>query len=182
MSILKTGMKGAPIKRLQQKLGIAADGDFGSGTLAAVKSFQEKNGLKVDGIAGPDTFTAMGLHELVMLRVGSRGKLVEKLQQDLGIGADGKFGPGTRKAVMQFQKENDLAADGIAGPVTLSRLTSFKTSFTNEVVRRAELKPDEMGFDGEPIPELKGSDFVEGSAAETAPAKSLWGKVKGWFS
>lgn len=182
MSILKKGMKGAPVKRLQEKLGIAADGDFGSGTLAAIKSFQEKNGLKVDGIAGPDTFTAMGLHELVMLRVGSRGKLVEKLQKDLGIGADGKFGPGTKKAVVEFQKENGLDADGIAGPVTLSRLTSFKTSFTREIVQKAELKPDEMGFEGEPIPELKGSDFVEGSASETAPAKSLWGKVKGWFS
>lgn len=29
MSILKRGMKGAPVKRLQENLGIGADGDFG---------------------------------------------------------------------------------------------------------------------------------------------------------
>lgn len=68
MSILKRGLKGAPVKRLQEKLGISADGDFGPGTERAVKEFQEANGLAVDGIAGPDTFSAMGLHELVLLR------------------------------------------------------------------------------------------------------------------
>ena len=57
--------------------------------------------------------------------------------------------------------------------MTLSKLTSFKTSFTEEIVRKAELKSDEMDFEGEPIPELKGSNFVEGSAAETAPANSI---------
>ena len=31
------------------------DGNFGSGTEAAVKAFQEKNKLKADGIAGKDT-------------------------------------------------------------------------------------------------------------------------------
>ena len=94
MSILKRGLKGAPVKRLQEKLGIGADGDFGPGTEKAVRAFQEANGLAVDGIAGPDTFTAMGLHELVLLRVGSRGTAVKQMQEDLGIGADGRFGPG----------------------------------------------------------------------------------------
>ena len=70
MSILKRGLKGAPVKRLQEKLGISADGDFGPGTEKAVKAYQQSNGLSVDGIAGPDTFAAMGLHELVLLRVG----------------------------------------------------------------------------------------------------------------
>ena len=66
MSVLKRGMKGVPVKRLQERLDIAADGDFGPGTERAVKEFQQANGLAVDGIAGPDTFTAMGLHELVL--------------------------------------------------------------------------------------------------------------------
>ena len=78
MSILKRGLKGAPVKRLQAKLGITADGDFGPGTERAVREFQEANGLAVDGIAGPDTFSAMGLHELVLLRKGSRGNTVKK--------------------------------------------------------------------------------------------------------
>ena len=181
MSILKRGMKGAPVKRLQEKLGVEADGDFGPGTQRAVRDYQEKNGLAADGIAGPDTFTAMGLHELVLLRVGSRGAAVKKLQQALGIDADGRFGPGTKKAVMEFQKQNGLEADGMAGPNTLAKMDAFE-DVTDDVVARAEVQPDEEHFEGEDLPEIEGAEPVKGAAAEPAPKKSLWGKVKGWFS
>lgn len=182
MSILKRGLKGAPVKRLQEKLGIGADGDFGPGTEKAVRAFQEANGLAVDGIAGPDTFTAMGLHELVLLRVGSRGTAVKQMQEDLGIGADGRFGPGTKKAVMEFQTANGLDADGMAGPVTLSKMSSFASTITTQTIEKAELQADEDHFESEPLPELKGVEAVKSSAAEPAPKKSVWGKVKGWFS
>ena len=56
MSILKRGLKGAPVKRLQEKLGIAADGDFGPGTEQAVRDFQQKNGLAVDGMLGSESY------------------------------------------------------------------------------------------------------------------------------
>jgi len=182
MSILKRGMKGAPVKRLQEKLGIGADGDFGPGTQKAVREFQQANGLAVDGIAGPDTFTAMGLHELVLLRVGSRGDAVKKLQQDLDIDADGIFGQGTKKAVMDFQEANGLVADGMAGPKTLAKLNSFSSTFTPETIQKAEIKADEEHFEGGLMPEVRGVAPIEGAAAEAAPEKSLWGKVKGWFS
>jgi peptidoglycan hydrolase-like protein with peptidoglycan-binding domain len=182
MSILKRGLKGAPVKRLQEKLGIGADGDFGPGTEKAVREFQEANNLAVDGIAGPDTFSAMGLHELVLLRVGSRGVAVKQLQEDLGIEADGVFGQGTKAAVIQFQQDNGLAADGMAGPVTLAKMSSFKTTFTEETIKKAEVQPDEEHFETELLPELHGAAPIEGSAAEAAPDKSLWGKLKGWFS
>ena len=39
MSILKRGLKGAPVKRLQEALGIGADGDFGPDTEKAVRAF-----------------------------------------------------------------------------------------------------------------------------------------------
>lgn len=180
MSILKRGLKGAPVKRLQERLGISADGDFGPGTEKAVRAFQEENGLAVDGIAGPDTFTAMGLPELVLLRVGSRGTTVKKMQGDLGIGADGIFGQGTKKAVMAFQEENGLVVDGMAGPNTLAKLGSFASTFTAETVEKAQVREDEEHFDEEPLPELKGVEPVAAST-EPAPKKSLWGKVKGWF-
>lgn len=125
MSILLKGLRGEPVRRLQEKLGVEADGIFGSGTEAALKKYQEENGLKADGIAGPDTFSQMGLYDLVLLRRGTRGSTVKKLQEKLSIDADGKFGPGTEKAVKEYQQASGLKADGLVGPETLDKLDLF---------------------------------------------------------
>ncbi|NVO57997.1 peptidoglycan-binding protein [Rhodobacteraceae bacterium B1Z28] len=181
MSILKRGLSGAPVKRLQEKLGTDADGIFGTGTEKAVREFQSSAGLAADGIAGPDTFTALGLHELVLLRQGSRGAAVKKLQEALDIGADGIFGAGTAAAVREFQAENNLNTDGMAGPETLAKLNGF-AEMTAETIQKAAVQPDEAHFVGEPLPEIKGSDIVAGSAVDVPAETSVWGKVKGWFS
>lgn len=47
------------------------------------------------------------------LKVGSRGDDVKKLQQRLGLSADGIFGSGTEKAVKKWQIDNDMAPDGV---------------------------------------------------------------------
>ena len=58
------------------------------------------------------------------LRNGSKGEKVWKLQERLqALGyyldaVDGEFGPGTREAVIAFQKKNGLEADGLAGEET----------------------------------------------------------------
>jgi len=54
--LLKVGSKGEDVKKLQQKLGLGADGVFGNGTEQAVKNFQTKNGLSPDGIVGEQTW------------------------------------------------------------------------------------------------------------------------------
>lgn len=56
------------------------------------------------------------------LRNGSTGEDVKKLQTRLGLNADGAFGPGTERAVRQWQSDNNLVSDGIVGPGTWSRL------------------------------------------------------------
>lgn len=56
---LKRGMKGDDVKRMQQALGVTADGDFGFGTDSALKKWQRANGLTADGIAGPATLSRM---------------------------------------------------------------------------------------------------------------------------
>ena len=57
-----------------------------------------------------------------VLSIGSRGDTVKAMQQALSIGADGIFGPGTKRAVKRYQMANGLVADGVAGPATLSKL------------------------------------------------------------
>jgi putative chitinase len=58
----------------------------------------------------------------MLLKVGSRGEDVKKLQQKLGLGADGVFGKGTEEAVKSFQTKNGLTPDGLVGEGTWSRL------------------------------------------------------------
>jgi putative chitinase len=57
--LLKNGSKGDDVKKLQEKLGLAADGAFGPGTEAKVKAWQAANGLKADGIVGAGTWAKM---------------------------------------------------------------------------------------------------------------------------
>lgn len=57
-----------------------------------------------------------------ILKNGSTGVAVKKVQQKLKVTADGIFGPNTEKAVKNFQINNRLPADGIVGPKTWSKL------------------------------------------------------------
>jgi putative chitinase len=61
--LLKVGSKGDDVKKLQAKLGTAADGAFGPGTEKLVKEWQTANGLTADGIVGDATWAKMGLNE-----------------------------------------------------------------------------------------------------------------------
>jgi putative chitinase len=54
--LLKLGSKSEEVKKIQEKLGLSADGTFGPLTETAVKEFQSKNGLTSDGIVNPDTW------------------------------------------------------------------------------------------------------------------------------
>jgi murein L,D-transpeptidase YcbB/YkuD len=62
--IFRTGSTGNPVRSIQTMLNkygakLKVDGQFGSGTLAAVKAFQKKYGLKVDGIVGSNTLARL---------------------------------------------------------------------------------------------------------------------------
>ena len=59
-SMLKKGDMGPSVKKLQQLLGITADGNFGPKTEAKVKSFQKSKGLVADGLVGQKTWAALG--------------------------------------------------------------------------------------------------------------------------
>jgi peptidoglycan hydrolase-like protein with peptidoglycan-binding domain len=106
------------------------DGIFGPATKTAVEQFQHEDHLTVDGIVGPVTWSALGGDgaEPPTLSQGSRGTVVEKLQQALNEGRgsfapnsnpvlalDGIYGPHTATAVEGAQRLGHISADGIVG-------------------------------------------------------------------
>lgn len=69
----------------------------------------------------------------MLLKKGSTGEDVKKLQIRLGLTADGSFGPGTEAKVKEWQSLNGLTADGIVGDGTWGKLfagTETKASET----------------------------------------------------
>jgi peptidoglycan hydrolase-like protein with peptidoglycan-binding domain len=136
MAILKRGMAGEPVRRLQERLDIDdADGMFGPATETALREYQKNQGLAVDGVAGPDTFAELELFELIELRKGVSGDCVERLQVALALDeVDGKFGPGTETAVKAWQTKNGMSADGVVTPLMLSKLDVFKDMITPETL------------------------------------------------
>ena len=143
MPMLYRGYTGDAVKTLQEKLNAKGfdsgnvDGIFGAKTYAAVTAFQKANSLGVDGIVGKLTWaklydaTPVNVTPVTtqpMLRTGSRGDAVRKLQEMLNAkgydcgSVDGIFGSKTKAAVLAFQKANGLGADGIVGPLTWGKL------------------------------------------------------------
>jgi putative chitinase len=58
----------------------------------------------------------------MLLKNGSKGEDVKKLQEKLGVEAIGTFGPKTEAAVKEWQKANGLKDDGVVGDATWSKL------------------------------------------------------------
>ena len=63
----------------------------------------------------------------MLLKLGSEGEDVKKLQQKLGVDPIGKFGPKTDAAVKEWQSKNGLTPDGIVGNGTWGKMFSEST-------------------------------------------------------
>jgi len=71
---------------------------------------------------------------MTIMKLGSRGDDVVKLQKKLGIAADGIFGKGTETMVKAWQKANGLQPDGIVGPATYERMFGKSKAVADFVV------------------------------------------------
>ena len=56
------------------------------------------------------------------LKKGSKGPQVKEIQKALGLKVDGQFGPGTEKAVKDFQKSKSINPNGIVDANTLKAI------------------------------------------------------------
>ena len=177
---LRTGSKGNDVRLVQFWLRIAADnystlqtvtvdGNFGSGTAAAVKAFQSLFGLTADGIVGRATWFKLNevgiavANKLVepgvepgqfvtTLRQGSTGTPVRALQYYLrliaeywagvpSVAVDGVFGAATTESVKAWQQQAGLTVDGIVGPATWQSIyeNAMRMAASGPVVRLSPL-------------------------------------------
>lgn len=70
----------------------------------------------------------------MLLKLGSEGEDVKKLQIKLGVDVVGKFGPKTEVAVKAWQTKNGLTPDGVVGPNTWAKLMGESVSSTPVII------------------------------------------------
>ena len=93
---------------------------------------------------------------VVELSEGDEGRQVQLLQQALGIGVDGVFGPETEEAVQHFQAQHGLTIDGIVGSQTWAALrgrTPARASVAD--VSSGEPSPSSEGSEGGAVARLQ---------------------------
>lgn len=115
------------------------DSYYGKNTEDAVTRYQSYYGLAVDELAGSEVFRSLtgsktsgsssdsktigGGSAIVpypghLIRRGSRGKDVKRIQRAVGVKVDGIFGSGTERAVKAYQRRHSLSVDGLVGKNT----------------------------------------------------------------
>ncbi|MBM3684767.1 MAG: hypothetical protein FJW83_09570 [Actinobacteria bacterium] len=154
--------RGESVRDLQRRLhsfelGTDPDlpGDFGAGTERAVADFQRRYGIEPSGVCDDHTWATLveagyrlGDRQLYHRSPMMRGDDIADLQRRLGaLGfdpgrVDGIFGPLTRAALAEFQRNVGLHPDGISGPDTVDALQRLGADRTTAVpvshVRQAQ--------------------------------------------
>ena len=121
------------------------DGNFGSGSKKALVLFQGANNLSPDGVLGQKTcklllnkknIVANNQENVEIVNVqNSYSQEIYDAQvklKNLGLytsTVDGINGPGTKRAIKEFQEKAGLNIDGVVGPLTLAALEKGEESY-----------------------------------------------------
>jgi hypothetical protein len=123
---LKRGSRGPSVVRLQQKLGVSADGVFGPQTGRAVRRFQARKGLTVDGVVGPQTAQALGIELVEGHASGGAGQVqvpvaLERIARCESGGDPRAISPdGSYRGKYQFDRQTWKAMGGHGDPAHAS--------------------------------------------------------------
>ncbi len=123
--VLKRGSRGPVVVQLQEKLGIPADGVFGSQTARAVRRYQADKGLVVDGVVGPQTAGALGI-SLAEVHSASGGRvrippILERIAQcESGGNPRATSSDGTYRGKYQFDRQTWQSMGGKGDPARAS--------------------------------------------------------------
>jgi putative chitinase len=103
----------------------------------------------------------------MLLKLGSTGDDVVKLQKKLGVDPIGKFGPKTETAVKSWQSANGLSADGVVGDGTWAKMFAEGTVSQPSVITEPAPVPSAGGLK---LEKLKGHipDSVIAQIPDTA--------------
>ncbi|HYO65677.1 MAG TPA: peptidoglycan-binding domain-containing protein, partial [Archangium sp.] len=121
------------VKAFQARNNLEADGIVGPKTREAMqkalaaKAHQAQQNTNTFETGSRTWKQAPSLNDVkagkAQLQEGMQGPAVKKMQELLGVDADGKFGPATKKAVVDFQKSAGLKpAEGTVGKTTMEAL------------------------------------------------------------
>jgi peptidoglycan endopeptidase LytE len=183
---MKIGSRGNNVKVLQQNLKLLGyfkypeiTGYYGVITQDAVKRFQQNNGLSATGVADARTVQliqnavnkrSVKILQTNVLKIGSRGTEVSKLQQNLKqLGyfnypeITDYYGAFTAEAVRKFQQQNKLPVTGVADSATLAKINEAITNSnpqpsaskeaiyltigsTGSAVKEVQMKLQQLGY------------------------------------
>jgi len=135
------------------------DGLFGSISKNALIQFQSQNNIAADGLIGSQTCKLLLKKSDIIKKVNTKisNKVSKKSNsennysqeiydaqlklKELGLytsSLDGINGPGTKKALKNFQSKSGLSPDGVIGPLTLAALEKGEDSYVSETIATSE--------------------------------------------
>jgi hypothetical protein len=119
------------IKKFQQAYDLPATGKVDIRTWNRLKAAARLEGYRESDAEHTENLSrSISLDDLSILKQGVVSSEVQFLQSLLDVGGiflvpDGHFGPGTARALKEFQERHSLTVDGIAGPQTWRKLAEI---------------------------------------------------------